>query len=240
MVNFWKIVDSVINKADILLMVVDARLVEQTRNLEIERKVKAAGKPLITVINKADLVDKADLEPLKKKLSPCVFVSAQKFYGMTMLRHEILRLSQGSACTVGVLGYPNTGKSSIINSLKGKSSAGVSPISGFTKGKQNIKVDSKIMVIDTPGVISDQPTSSFVLQTSVSSIKDPELVVFELLSLHKQVVLEYYGVEDSSDPEEILEAIAFKLNKVAKGGVADTQTAAKMILQDWQKGKMQL
>ena len=61
MANFWKIVDRVIDEADIVLMVVDARFVEKTRNVEIERKVAAAKKVLITVINKADLVDDPEI-----------------------------------------------------------------------------------------------------------------------------------------------------------------------------------
>jgi ribosome biogenesis GTPase A len=244
MANFWKIVDSVIAKADIILMVVDARMVEDTRNAEIERKVAASGKQLITVINKADLVPTKYLDVYKKKLAPCVFVSAKKFYGMTLLRHKILELSKGEAVLVGVVGYPNTGKSSIINSLKGKAAAGVSPISGYTKGKQDVKVDSKIMVIDTPGVLSEDDESGqakFVLQSSTNINKDPELVVYELIKAHKVEVMGYYGIHEFKNTEEdVLEAIAIKLNKVAKGGVPDIETTARMILQDWQKGKIQV
>lgn len=244
MPNFWKIVDGVIAKADVILMVVDARMIEETRNPEIERKVRASGKELITVINKADLVPKDTLEPWKKRLNPCVFVSARKFYGMTMLRHKILEITEGEACTVGVVGYPNTGKSSIINSLKGKASAGVSSVSGFTKGKQNVKVDSKIMVIDTPGVLAETDNKSdgkFVLTSSMNIKKDPELVVYDLIKMHKREVMDHYGINEFVHSEEdVLEAIAVKLNKVAKGGIPDTETAARMILQEWQKGKIQL
>ena len=244
MVNYWRIVDTVIAKADIILMVVDARMIEQTRNLEIERKVGASGKKLITVINKADLVPKDVLEPYKQKLDPCVFVSAQKFYGMTRLRHKILEISQGEAVTVGVVGYPNTGKSSIINSLKGKASAGVSSVSGFTKGKQNIKIDSKIMVIDTPGVLSEQDNKhaeKFVITATMNVKDDPELVAYELIKIHKQEILQHYDIQEfCHTEEEVLEALAKRLNKVAKGGVPDTETASRMLLQEWQKGKIQL
>lgn len=244
MANFWKIVDSVIDKADIILMVVDARMIEQTRNAEIERKVRAAAKQLITVINKADLVSKDILEPYKKKLNPCVFVSASKFYGMTKLRHKILELSQGSAVTVGVVGYPNTGKSSVINSLRGKSSAAVSSSSGHTKGKQNVRLDNKIMVIDTPGVLSENDAGSaskFVLQASMNVKHDPELVAFDLLKIHKREVMQHYDIQEFCQTEEdVLEAIARRLNKMAKGGTPDTETAARMVLQEWQKGKIQL
>ncbi len=244
MANFWKIVDSVINQADIILMVVDARMIDKTRNVEIERKVSAAKKTLITVINKADLVDIEELKPYKKKLDPCVFVSAKKFYGITILRHLILEKSRGESVVVGVVGYPNTGKSSIINSLKGKSSAGVSSISGYTKGKQNIKVDSKILVIDTPGVLAendDMRSSDMALTASTTFHDDPELAAFNLIKHYKLEIMIHYDLEGHFDDEEdLLEALAIKLNRKKSGGVPDTETTAKMLLQDWQKGKIQL
>ena len=244
MANFWKIVDSVISQADIVLMVVDARMVEKTKNVEIERKVAASGKTLITVINKADLVDKDELEKWKKKLDPCVFVSAREFYGMTMLRHLILEKSKGEAVVVGVVGYPNTGKSSVINALKGKSAAGVSSVSGYTKGKKNIKIDSKILVIDTPGVLADDDVKSsdeLIITASRTDTKDPEMAAFKLLEKHKLEIIFHYDLEgEFADEEDLLEAIAIKLNRKKSGGVPDTETAAKMLLQDWQKGKIQL
>jgi len=244
MANFWKIVDRVIDQADIILMVVDARMVDKTRNIEIERKVMAAGKTLITVINKADLVDIEELKELKTKLAPCVFVSARKFYGITILRHLILEKSKGEAVIVGVVGYPNTGKSSVINALKGRSSAGVSPISGFTKGKQNIKVDNKILVIDTPGVLAEDDVNSSsesALRASSTKVDDPEMVVFDLIKKFKLEIMIFYDIEGSfSDEEELLEAIANKLNRKRSGGIPDTETTAKIILQDWQKGRIQI
>ena len=244
MPNFWNIVDTVIRQADILLLVVDARMVSQTRNNEVVRKVEASGKPLITVINKCDLVEKDDLERYKKEFSPCVFVSAQKFYGMTLLRKKILELSRGEAVTVGVVGYPNTGKSSVINALKGKASAGTSPVSGYTKGLQRIKVDNKIMILDTPGVLADsddKTSAKLAITASRTDMKDPDLVAYELIAAHPTEILAHYRITTPErDPEVILEHIAQKLNRFRSGGVPDTETAAKMLLQDWQKGKIQL
>lgn len=245
MANFWKLVDRVIDEADIILMVIDARIIEETRNKEIERKVHGAGKTLITVINKADLVEKEKLEPYKKLLHPCVFVSAQKFYGMTMLRHTILRFSEGREVVVGVVGYPNTGKSSVINALKGKASAGVSSQSGFTKGRQLIRVDGKMIILDTPGVLADtdeKKSARLVVTASTTETKDPEGAVFKLLETHKDILLKHYDVtiEKGADEEEILEAVALKLNRKKQGGLPDTLTAAKIILRDWQKGNIQV
>ena len=63
--NFWKIVNDVIQDSDVLLLLLDARLVKETRNKEIEEKVKKAGKTLIFVVTKSDLANKDDVEKYK-------------------------------------------------------------------------------------------------------------------------------------------------------------------------------
>lgn len=239
--NFWSIVDKVLQDADILLLVLDARLPERTDNKELREKVKRSGKTLITVVNKADLVEKWMLVSLKKKYNPCVFVSAQKYYGMTKLRQMILRYADITPVKVGVVGYPNTGKSSVINSLKGKSSAPVSSVSGYTKGRQDIKIDNKIRIIDTPGVLSagdDTGSNKLKIAASTNIKEDPDLVAYELLQENGFVVMRYFGLEknDYADEQEMLEAIALKLNRKKEGGEPDTETTARIILQQWQKG----
>ena len=147
--NYWKIVNSVIDRSDILLLVLDARMPELTRNEEIESKVKLKNKKLIYVLNKCDLMPKEWLEDKKKIFKPAVFVSSTQHLGTTMLRNKILELTKKDYdITVGVLGYPNTGKSSVINALKGKSSARASSVSGYTRGVQMIRIDAKIMILE--------------------------------------------------------------------------------------------
>jgi ribosome biogenesis GTPase A len=242
--NFWSIVNKVIDEADIILLVVDARLINETKNKELELKIKKRKKQLITVINKCDLVEKETLETYKFKFHPCVFVSAHKFFGMTLLRKMILRHAKEFPVTVGVVGYPNTGKSSIINSLKGKGSAGVSSVSGYTKGVQNIRVDSKIRVIDTPGVIAesdDKHSAKLAITASKNTHKDPDLVVYELFKEYKEQIKKYYEIKtEELSEEELLEEIAISLNRYKKGNKPDIETTAKMILQDWQKGKIKV
>ena len=241
--NFWSIVNSVIQEADIVLLVLDARLIHETKNKELAQKIKQKNKTLITVINKCDLVDKEKLEPYKFQFHPCVFVSAHKFFGMTLLRKMILRYAKEFPVNVGVVGYPNTGKSSIINSLKGRSSAGVSSVSGYTKGRQNIKVDNKIKIIDTPGVIAesdDKQSVKLALSASTNVKEDPDLVVYELFKTYKNEIAKYFDIEEFSSEEDLLERIAIKLNRFKKGAEPDIETTAKLILNDWQKGKIPL
>ena len=139
MVNFWRLVNKVIKDSDILLLVLDARMPELTRNREIESKIKENKKKIIYVLNKADLIEKSHAEKIKKTLNPCVFVSSKEKLGGTMLFKKIFELSHGEGCSVGVLGYPNVGKSSVINLIKGRKSASTSSYSGHTKGIQFVK-----------------------------------------------------------------------------------------------------
>ncbi len=90
MANYWKIVNKVINDADILLEVLDARSIEETRNPEIEEKVKERGKLLIFVVNKCDLADKEQIEENIKGLWPCVYVSSTEHLGFRKLWERII------------------------------------------------------------------------------------------------------------------------------------------------------
>ena len=243
--NFWKLVNQVIKQADIILLLLDARLIDETRNLEIESKVKRTKKPLIYVITKSDLVNKNILE--KSQLKPSVFVSAKKHLGTTILRKRILlegkKVYGNKECfTIGVLGYPNVGKSSLINAMKGRRSAPTSSTSGFTKGIQKIRADNKIVFLDTPGVIPYKEKNSnkhaFIGTIDFNKAKDPEEVVVGLMEKYPGKIESHYGVSLSKDFELSIKQIAEKRNILRKGKKVDIERAAKMILKDWQTGKI--
>ena len=257
--SFWNVVNEVIKKADILLEVLDGRMVEQTRNIEIEDKVRSSGKPLIYVINKCDLVKKEEMEAIKRKLRPSVFVSATQRLGSTMLLHEIIKQSnmvdvtkrakkrsygagEKQSVYVGVLGYPNTGKSSVINVLAGRSKAKTSPVSGFTKGKQFIKLKQGVYLIDTPGVLpymeTDESKKIMIASKDQTKLSEPDLAVLELIKKFEGSIEDYYGVAKDADVQKVLESIAIKFNRLKKGGEPDTDVMARKILQDWQGGKI--
>ncbi|MBT4805709.1 GTPase RsgA [Candidatus Woesearchaeota archaeon] len=242
MPSFWKHVNKVLQEAEIVIEVLDARMVEETRNFEIEKKIQTLGKKILYVFNKCDLVDKNKFKRIKSELKPSVFISSKDKLGTTILKKKILELSKGNAVTVGIVGYPNVGKSSLINALSGRGSAKTSSESGYTKGFQKIRVDAKILLLDTPGVLprkeKDVAKHSKTGALSYGKIKDVEGVALELIEEEKKTILEFYKIKDSDDPEEVLEQIAFKFNKLSSGGKANLEVAARMLLKDWQTGKI--
>jgi ribosome biogenesis GTPase A len=250
--NFWKIVNDVIQDSDVLLLLLDARLVKETRNKEIEEKVKKAGKTLIFVVTKSDLANKDDVEKYKKQLKPCVFVSAIKHHGTTMLRDRIFIEASKSkigykVIRVGILGYPNVGKSTLINALSGRKAAKTSSMSGYTTGVQKVRADPRIILLDTPGVIpykeKDDAKHAFIGTQDHTKIKDPDVIVMKLMEEYPGKIEEHYKIDvkiddPSYDLEETLEKIAVKKKLIKKGNNPDIDRVSRMILKDWQEGKI--
>jgi len=242
MPNFWKHVNSVIKDADIILEVLDARNVDDTRNREIEDKVRESGKILIPVINKCDLTSREKLEKYKKKLPKAVYISSKEYHGMKILRERIYIEAHKKNILkpkVGILGYPNVGKSSLVNALKGSGSAQTSSQSGFTKGVQKVKAH-RITLLDTPGVIpykeKEVMKHAIIGAIDFTKLKDPEGVVFALLTKFPDLLQDFYKVK--GEDEEFLENFAVKKKLLKKGSKTDVHRAAVMIMQDWQKGRI--
>ncbi len=242
--NFGSVVNGVISEADILLEIIDARAVAQTRNLEIEDEVRKSGKTLIYVLNKCDLADQSELEEIKKTLSPSVFVSCKNYHGMNLLRERIIIEAKREGFekpVVGVLGYPNMGKSSVINALSGTGKARTSSTSGFTRGKQYIN-SRQFYLIDTPGVIPYGEND--VVKNTMTGIKtgskDPETDILLLMQSHPGIIESHYNLPIEEDKEETLEKIAIKMNCMRKGNMPDTVRAARTIISWLIKGKIRI
>jgi len=255
MTGYRMMVKDVILRADIILEVLDARFPDETRNSDVEGDVKSSKKPFILVLNKCDLVPKEILERTKARLSkmaPTVFVSCKERFGTTMLLHKILEHTdiKGRDILVGVIGYPNTGKSSVINALAGRHKAGTSAISGYTKGVQLVKaVGSHIMLLDTPGVIpfdeKDEYIQGVLSVKDATNLKDPIGVAMRIIErcfAENRTALEsfYHVTLEGLDSYDALLLIGRTNNFLKKKGEVDDMRAAVRLINDWQKGLLRL
>jgi len=242
MVHFWKVVNEVLKQSDIVLEVVDARFPDKGRNEEIEGKLKSMKKDFILVLNKADLLKLEERKSVDVKYY--VYVSALQNLGTTKLRTLIKRLSNKETTNIGIVGYPNAGKSSLINVLRQRKVAGTSSMPGFTKGVQKIRLSKGLYLLDTPGVYEyrekDDEKLSWIGAKSADKVRDPEYVAMKILSEAKPEEIENaYGVECNEDINELIEEIALKLNYYKKGKTPDTDRVSRKIIRDWQQGKFQ-
>lgn len=245
----WVVVDRIIKNSDLILNVLDARFPDKTMNSIIAGRIKSAGKKFFYILNKSDLVE---IEQIKRAINylrdeaPVVAFSAKEQTGKGKLLDFIKRFAKErkKSIRVGVVGYPNTGKSSIINVLAGRKAARTSPIAGFTKGKQWIRISEDVLLIDTPGVIPTKEKSEveLVMKDAVTQVEDPEGVATELLEKlckkNRRAIEQFYNIEAKDDPYETLEAIAKAKHKLKKGGLLDLDAAGRMIIEDWQRGKL--
>ena len=268
---YWDIIKRIIEESDLVLEILDARLVELSRNEEVERLISEINRPMIFVVNKSDLVSKESLKRQVKKLrekGEVVFISAKspkitkillyvikkvfKKYG----KHE--RVERGKKdkpreakadIVVGVLGYPNVGKSSIINALAHKRKVKVSKKAGTTHGIHWIKATNEIKLIDSPGVIplarDDEIRYGLIGAKDSERLKNPELVAYAVVKLFLKVNLsafeKLYGISaDEKSVEEIINEIGLKRGHLVKGGKVDENRTCSLIVRDWQEGRLKL
>lgn len=122
--------------------------------------------------------------------------------------------------TVGVIGFPNVGKSSVINSLKRSKVAPVSNIPGYTKVVQEIYLDRNVRLLDCPGVVlSNDNADSIMLRNviKVEDIQDPYVPVEVLVrKVKKELLLKAYEIEDFKNAQDFLACVARKKRKIVE------------------------
>lgn len=251
--KYPSIVENIIQDSDIILEILDARFIQKTRNEEFEEEIKKRKKKIIYVFNKTDLIDKKKVKNYNYLL-PNIAVSCKSHQNIKELRDLIKRTAKTIAkpdkITVGVIGYPNTGKSSIINVLIGKGSAGVGSDAGFTKSMQKIKLSQGIVLIDSPGIIPEKEYSSQDQKKlsahaklgarSYSQIKEPEMVITLLMEDYPGLLEKHYKINAKGNPETLLEELGKKKGFLKKGGQVNEDTVARLIIKDWQQGNIRI
>ncbi|SNZ09948.1 hypothetical protein SAMN06265182_1678 [Persephonella hydrogeniphila] len=242
------IAKKILSEANVIFEVVDARIPLKTRNKVVEQLAKERNKKVFIIINKTDLVPESFVQKAKniiEKEHPVVLFSAHRKTGKKEIEKIIKELSkEKKVIKIGVLGYPNVGKSSLINTLKRKKVATTSPKPGMTRGEKLIKLDKNVYLIDTPGIITLEFQDELAIKGSwiPDKLEDPVDVAVKLLEKiiqnRPEAIEEAYGVKPVDDPFKTLEKIGEKLNYRISGGTIDIERTAKKILWDWIKGNI--
>jgi ribosome biogenesis GTPase A len=228
-------------ECDLIIRVADARNPKTLFSFPTNKKT-------IIVFNKMDLLTTEELDKLRKKYKNAVFTSTRSRKGKGNLLHKMIAFAniEDRLVRVGVVGYPNVGKSSLINMMRGTRSAKVSATPGETRGVQWLKIKPNIIMYDTPGVITVKHSQKELVKTfSIvpQNVTDPEGAAHEIIKnlvkkKGKEFVEEKYKIkiENEKDYEEIIDLIAQRNKMLLKNNELDRLRASKKIILDFQKG----
>lgn len=242
---------------DLMVELVDARVPYSSKNPDIDEL--ARNKSRLIILNKADMADAQVTKEweayYKEKGFFVAKVNSQKGTGIKEVKkliEEACREKKERDRKRGILnrpvramvaGIPNVGKSTFINSFAGKACAKTGNKPGVTKGKQWIKINKNVELLDTPGILwpkfEDQEVG--LRLAWIGSIKEEVLntteLAVELLGFLKEqypgVIRERYGVEEEAEPVQILEKIAEIRGCLMKGNQVDVEKAGLLVLDDY-------
>merc|ERR1711939_322522 len=256
--RIWNELYKVIDSSDVVIHVLDARDPDGTRCRSVEKYIReeAPHKHLVFVLNKCDLVPTKIaaqwVRYLSKEYPTLAFhASMTNSFGkgplITLLRQFSGLHANRKQISVGFIGYPNTGKSSIINTLRNKRVCTVAPIAGETKVWQFITLMRRIYLIDCPGVVppSQGDTEEEILLRGVVRVENVEhpaqyveAVLRRTQTRHIEKTYDIQASEWNDDPMEFLSILARKGGRLLKGGEPDVDGVAKMVLNDFLRGKI--
>jgi ribosome biogenesis GTPase A len=251
-----------IKLVDLVIELADARIPQSSRNPDIDELGK--NKYRLILLNKSDLADAAATDRwsafFREKGYYVVALDARKKNGMKTITDIVMeackekierdrkRGIKNRPIRAMVVGIPNVGKSTFINSYAGKACAKTGNKPGVTKGKQWIRLSKELELLDTPGILwpkfEDQQVG--LKLALIGSINDEILNEDELaLELIKLLIDKYpgrlserYAVDEAKEPVQILYKIAENRKCVGKGGEPDYSRAAALLIDDFRGGAL--
>lgn len=250
-----------IKLVDLVIELVDARIPMSSRNPDIDELGK--NKARLILLNKADLADDRQLEAwmnfFKEKGYFAVRLDARSKAGMKNVQNVIMdacaekierdrkRGIKNRPVRAMVVGIPNVGKSTFINSFAGKACAKTGNKPGVTKGKQWIRLNKGVELLDTPGILwpKFEDQSVGLKLALIGSIKDEilnidemslELIRFLQERYKELLTARYEGIDVDAKPIEILEQIAELRGCIKKGGDIDYTKTANLLLDEFRSG----
>lgn len=247
---------------DLVIEILDARLPMSSRNPDIDELGK--NKARLILLNKSDLADEKWnnkwTDYFKDKGYTVVKVNSRNKTGIKEINNAV-----GEACKekierdrkrgiinrpvrAMVVGIPNVGKSTFINAYAGKACTKTGNKPGVTKGKQWIKLNKNLELLDTPGILWPKFDNQMIgLKLAVSgSINDNILnttdLAYEFIKIlddnYPEAIFERYGIEKNNDALQVLNQIAEVRGCKLKGNRADVEKAALIVLDDFRSGKL--
>ncbi len=247
---------------DLIIELVDARIPMSSRNPDLDELAK--GKARIILLNKADLADNACNEKwinyFMEKGFHILLINAKTGMGIKSIQGLVQEACKDKIerdrkrgiinrpVRAMVAGIPNVGKSTFINSFAGRACAKTGNKPGVTKGKQWIRLNKNLELLDTPGILWPRFESQKVGErlAMIGSINDEilhmdelALAVIEYIEKNYQgLIAARYNIEKTNDTYEVLKAICTNRGCVLKGGEPDIMRVSQLIMEDFRNGKI--
>ncbi len=247
---------------DLLIELTDARAPQSGRNPDIDTLAK--GKSRIIVLNKADLADPERTKQwrafFEEKGMLTTDIDSRKGSGVRQLKPLIDKACEeklernrrrgivNRPVRAMIAGIPNVGKSTFINSFAGRAAAKTGDKPGVTKGKQWIRLNKNVELLDTPGILwpKFEDREIGMKLALVGSMRDEITDAGELAGwLIRYLLQEYpdalenrYQVTDTDDVVTVLNGIALRRGCLKAGGEADLEKASRMLIEDYRSGRL--
>lgn len=247
---------------DLVIELLDARIPLSSRNPDIDDLGK--NKARLVLLNKSDLADETDnnkwIQYFKDKGIIALKINSKNKQGIKEINNAVQIACKekierdkkrgiiNRPVRAMVVGIPNVGKSTFINAYAGRAAAKTGNKPGVTKGKQWIKLNKNLELLDTPGILwpkFDNQTIGMHL-AFIGSINDNILDVTELAyqlvkllaTTYPKVVVERYKIEGHEDPLQVIYQVAEVRGCKLKGNQADLEKTSKIIMDDFRAGKL--